>query len=93
MYQKYQRTQQLMVMLNSILHVVYTGRLALYLGSFLSSLGMRLANLWGKRKRAWVCGYRQLLPSICMLSVWRALKRRSECLCSISAGEEECNVR
>ena len=31
----------------------------------------------------------QLVPSICMLSVWCALKQHSECPCSISAGEEE----
>ena len=34
-------------------------------------------------------GMWQLLPSICMLSVWRALKRHSECPCSTSGEEED----
>ena len=31
----------------------------------------------------------QLVPSICMLSVWRALKQHSECPCSTAAREED----
>ena len=66
-------------------HVVYRGRLALYLGSSLSSLGMRL---FVGQEEMDLCMW-QLLPSICMLSVWRALKRHSECPCSTSGEEED----